>query len=73
MASRKEIKVKKIALLIKKKIGYEGNIVWDNSKPAGSKRRKININKAKNEFSYKVTTSLEEGIQKTIDWYIKKN
>ena len=73
LASGKEIKVKKIALLIKKKIGYEGNIVWDNSKPAGSKRRKININKAKNEFSYKVTTSLEEGIQKTIDWYIKKN
>ena len=34
--------------LLKKKIGYEGNIVWDNSKPAGSKRRKININKAKN-------------------------
>jgi len=73
LASGKEIKVKKIALLIKKKIGYMGNIVWDSSKPAGSKRRKININKAKNEFGYKVMTSLEEGIQKTIDWYIKKN
>ena len=73
LASGKEMKVKKIALLIKKKIGYMGNIVWDSSKPAGSKRRKININKAKNEFGYKVMTSLEEGIQKTIDWYIKKN
>ena len=67
------MKVKKIALLIKKKIGYMGNIVWDSNKPVGSKRRKININKAKNEFGYKVMTSLEEGIQKTIDWYIKKN
>ena len=73
LASGKEMKVKKIALLIKKKIGYMGNIVWDSNKPVGSKRRKININKAKNEFGYKVMTSLEEGIQKTIDWYIKKN
>ena len=73
LASGKEIKVKKIAHLIKKKIGYEGNIVWDSNKPAGTKRRKININKAKNEFGYKVTTSLEEGVQKTIDWYMQKN
>ena len=73
LASGEEIKVKKIALLIKKKIGYEGNIVWDNNKPVGSKRRKVDISKAKNEFGYKVTTSLEEGIQKTIDWYMKKN
>ena len=73
LASGKEIKIKKISFFIKKKIGYEGNIIWDSNKPVGPKRRKININKAKNEFSYKVTTSLEEGIQKTIDWYIKKN
>ena len=73
LASGKEIKVKKIAHLIKKKIGYEGNIVWDSNKPVGSKRRKININKAKNEFGYKVMNSLEEGVQKTIDWYMKKN
>ena len=73
LASGKETKVKKIAHLIKKQIGYEGNIVWDNNKPVGTKRRKININKAKNEFGYKVTTSLEEGVQKTIDWYMQKN
>ena len=35
--------------------------------------KKLNINKAKNEFGYKVATSLEEGVQKTIDWYMKKN
>ena len=70
LASGKEVKVKEIAFLIKKKIGYEGNIIWDSDKPVGPQRRKIDINKAKNEFGYKVTTSLEEGIQKTIDWYM---
>ena len=73
LASGKEIKIKKIAFFIKKKIGYKGNIIWDGNKPVGPKRRKININKAKNEFGYKVTTSLEEGIKKTIDWYMKNN
>ena len=73
LASGKEIKIKKIALFIKKKMGYEGNIIWDSNKPVGPKRRKININKAKNEFGYNPATSLEEGIKKTIDWYMKNN
>ena len=72
LASGNEISIKKLALLIKKQIGYEGNILWDSSKPSGPKRRVININKAKNEFGYQVTTSLEDGIKKTVDWYISQ-
>ena len=72
LASGNEISIKKLALLIKKQIGYEGNILWDSSKPSGPKRRVIDINKAKNEFGYQVTTSLEEGIKKTVDWYINQ-
>ena len=72
LASGNEISIKKLALLIKKQIGYEGNIFWDSSKPSGPKRRVIDINKAKNEFGYQVTTSLEEGIKKTVDWYISQ-
>ena len=72
LASGNEISIKKLALLIKKQIGYEGSILWDRSKPSGPKRRVIDINKAKNEFGYQVTTSLEEGIKKTVDWYINQ-
>ena len=70
LASGNEISIKKLALFIKKQIGYEGNILWDSSKPSGPKRRVIDINKAKNEFGYRVTMSLEKGIKKTIDWYL---
>ena len=72
LASGNEISIKKLALFIKKQIGYEGNILWDSSKPSGPKRRVIDINKAKNEFGYQVTTSLEDGIKKTVDWYISQ-
>ena len=72
LASGNEISIKKLSLFIKKQIGYEGNILWDSSKPSGPKRRVIDINKAKNEFGYRVTTSLEKGIKKTVDWYINQ-
>ena len=73
LASGKETKIKDIAELIKKKIGYKGKITWDPNKPSGPKRRVVDINKAKKEFNYKVTTSLKEGISKTVDWYINNN
>ena len=72
LASGKEVTVKNIAELIKKKIGYKGNIIWDQSKPTGPQRRVVDITKAKKKFGYSVTTSLENGINKTIQWYMKQ-
>ncbi len=73
LASGNETSIKEIAEVIKKKIGYEGKITWDENKPSGPKRRVVDINRAKKEFGYQAKTSLEEGINKTIDWYIGKN
>ena len=73
LASGCEVKIKDLALIIKNKIKYNGNIVWDKSKPVGPDRRKIDISKAENEFGYKVRTKLEDGIQKTIEWYLSNN
>ena len=72
LASGNETAIKEIALLVKKKIGYQGNIVWDASKPSGPSRRFVDVSKAKKEFGYCVNTTLEEGINKTIDWYMNK-
>ena len=73
LASGNETSIKEIAEVIKKKIGYEGKITWDENKPTGPKRRVVDISRAKKEFGYQAKTSLEEGINKTIDWYIGKN
>ena len=48
-------------------------ITWDENKPSCPKRRVVDISRAKKEFGYQAKTSLEEGINKTIDWYIGKN
>ncbi len=72
IGSGKEISIKKLALLIKKKIGFSGNIKWLKNKPTGPKRRVLNITKARKELGYKVNCSIEEGLSRTIHWYIKK-
>jgi GDP-L-fucose synthase len=73
LASGRETSIKTIANLIKKEIGYTGKISWDPKMPVGPRRRKISIEKAKNEFNYKVKNSLKEGVKKTINWYLNNN
>ena len=70
IGSGHEISIKNLANLISKIIGFEGNIVWDKSKPDGQPRRKLDTSKAFNEFGFKAQTPFDIGLKKTIDWYI---
>ena len=55
---------------IKDIVGFSGRIVWDRSKPDGQPRRCLNTSKAEKEFGFKAKTKFDEGIKKTIEWYI---
>lgn len=66
-----EISIKDLANKIKKITGYDGKIVWDKSYPDGQPRRKLSTAKAKKEFGFEAKMKFEDGLQKTIDWYIK--
>jgi len=65
-----EISIKDLAYKIKSIIGFNGRIVWDTSKPDGQPRRSLDTSKAEEEFGFKAKTSFEEGLGKTIEWYI---
>ena len=66
----KEIKIKELASIIKKIVGYKGKIVWDTSKPDGQPRRCLDTSKAEKEFGFKATTDFDIGLENTIEWYI---
>jgi len=68
-----EISIKDLAELIKDISGFKGRIVWDSSKPDGQPRRCLNTTKAFEEFGFKATTSFEEGLKKTIEWYKRED
>lgn len=69
LGSGNEIFIKDLAEIISKILAYKGVIVWDNTKPDGQPRRKLDISKAKEEFGFEAKTPLEQGIKETISWY----
>ena len=65
-----EITIKDLANLLKKLTGYKGKILWDREKPDGQPRRMLDVTRAKREFGFTASTSFEDGLRKTIEWYI---
>jgi GDP-L-fucose synthase len=72
LGSGQEISIKDLALLIARLTGFEGQIVWDTSKPNGQPRRALDTSRAEQFFGFRAGVSLEEGLRRTIDWYISK-
>jgi len=64
-----EISIKDLVNLIARLTGFNGQIIWDTSKPDGQPRRCLDISEAKIEFGFKAKTAFEEGLRKTIEWY----
>lgn len=63
-----DLSIKDLALLVKKIVGYEGELIWDTSKPDGTPRKLMDVTKI-NDLGWKAKISLEDGIR---DVYEKK-
>jgi len=71
IGSGEEIMIKELAIKIRGLIGFEGRIEWDTSKPNGQPRRCLDISKAKKEFGFIAKISLDNGLKKTIESFVK--
>jgi GDP-L-fucose synthase len=65
----REISIRALVEMIATMTGYEGNIVWDTTRPNGQPRRCVDTSRARDAFGFQATTALETGLKKTIDWY----
>ena len=65
----KEISVKQLAEIIKKTVGYHGDLYFNTSKPDGTMRKLTDPSKL-TALGWKYTVELEEGIKKMYDWYM---
>lgn len=66
-----EISIKDLAEKIAKMTGFEGDFVWDTTKPNGQPRRALDTSRAKDKFGFEAQVDFDEGLQKTIDWYVE--
>jgi GDP-L-fucose synthase len=67
----KDISIKNLAKLIKELVSYDGEIVWKNDGLDGQPKRLLDVSRAKQLLNWTATTSLKEGLIKTINWYME--
>jgi GDP-L-fucose synthase len=53
--------------------GYSGEIRWDSAQPDGQPRRCLDSSLALAEFGWRANTPLDQGLRKTIDWYLQNS
>ncbi len=70
LGSAFEISIKDLLETIVRLTDFKGRVVWDTSKPNGQPRRKLDVSRAEKEFEFRARTPFEEGLRKTIEWYI---
>jgi len=66
-----EVSIKNLIGLIADMTGFKGKIKWDKSKPDGQQKRRLNVSRAKKEFGFEAKTRFNNGLKKTIDWYLE--
>jgi GDP-L-fucose synthase len=69
LGSGEEISIRELAELVAELTGFDGEIVWDPSKPNGQPRRRLDTSRAEALFGFRARTPLREGLQQTIAWY----
>lgn len=65
-----EISIKGLAHTIQAIVGYEGEIVFDSSKPDGTPRKLLNVSRLES-LGWQAQVNLKEGIEKTYNWYLE--
>lgn len=69
LGSSFEISIKDLTETIARLTGFQGDIHWDSTKPNGQPRRKLETSRAEMEFGFRSTTTFENGLRETIQWY----
>ena len=68
VGSGEEVSINDVVRALKNISGFDGEIIYDNSMPDGTKRKLLDSTAIKN-LGWKSTISLEDGLKKTYDWF----
>jgi nucleoside-diphosphate-sugar epimerase len=71
LGSSYEISIRELTETIARLVGFNGTIAWDPSKPNGQPRRKLDTSRAKELFGFESQIAFEEGLRRTIAWYVE--
>ncbi|GKV72790.1 GDP-L-fucose synthase [Pseudarthrobacter sp. NCCP-2145] len=63
-----DVTIKELAELVARTVGYEGDIIWDTTKPDGTPQKLLDVSKL-SHAGWKASIGLKEGIEDTVEWY----
>lgn len=64
-----ETHIRELAELIAALTGFDGDIIWDASKPDGQPARHLDVKRANALFGFEAEVKLEDGLRRTIEWF----
>ena len=67
-----EITIRELVEKICRIMDFKGETRWDATKPDGQPRRCLDVSRAEKEFGFKAKTDFDEGLEKTISWYLNQ-
>ncbi len=68
----KDLSIKELAEMIGRVVDFGGDIVWDRSKPDGTPRKLLDVEKISN-LGWRYKIELEDGIKDTYEWFLDNN
>ena len=70
LGSGEEIAIRDLARLIALEVGFDGEIVWDTTKPNGQLRRCLDVERARRLLGFRASHPLREGLAETVAWFL---
>jgi len=65
----RETRIRDLAEMISAAAGFDGEIVWDSSRPDGQMKRGLDVSRARELVDFEAEVPLEQGIELTVDWF----
>jgi GDP-L-fucose synthase len=69
LGTGEEIAIRDLAEHVGELTGFDGDIVWDTSKPNGQPRRRLDVSRAEELFGFRARTTFRDGLERTIAWF----
>ena len=70
LGTNREVTIRETVEQIAEMVGYDGELVWDPTKPDGQPRRRVDPSRAEQLLGWRAQMPFRDGLRRTIDWYL---
>ena len=69
LGTSQEVSIRDLVATIAHLTKFEGRVTWDATYPDGQPRRKLDVERARQELGFVATIGPDEGLKQTVEWY----